>query len=184
MSPSNGKVATQMHSARQGLITDAMKYVAEVEELDPELIRSEVARGRMIIPANINHTNLKPCAIGIAAKCKINANIGNSSLQSQVDEELEKLRVAVKLGSDTVMDLSTGGDIDKIRMAIIDASSVPVGTVPIYQAIADKARVEDLTADDLLMMIEHQAKQGVDYMTLHAGVLLRHLPLVLVSNTM
>jgi len=178
MSATNGKVVTQMHHARKGLVTDAMKYVAEVEGLDPELVRSEVARGRMIIPATVNHTSLKPCGIGVAAKCKINANIGNSSLSSDVDEELRKLKVAVELGSDTVMDLSTGGDIDKIRAAIIQASPVPVGTVPIYQAVADLARVEDLTADDLLMMIEHQAKQGVDYMTLHAGVLLRHLPLV------
>jgi phosphomethylpyrimidine synthase len=167
-----------MHHARRGVVTDAMKYVAEVEGLKPELVRSEIARGRMIIPANISHTSLKPCGIGIAARCKINANIGNSSVTSNVDEELEKLRVAVRLGSDTVMDLSTGGDIDGIRKAIIDASEVPIGTVPIYQVAADRPRIEEVTADDLLMMIEHQAKQGVDYMTLHAGVLLRHLPLV------
>ena len=178
MSATNGMAVTQMHHARKGMVTDAMKHVAGVEGLDPELIRSEVARGRMIIPANVNHANLKPCAIGIAARCKINANIGNSSVSSDVGEELRKLEVAVGLGADTVMDLSTGGDIDAIRAAIIEASPVPVGTVPIYQAVADLARVEELTADDLLMMIEHQARQGVDYMTLHAGVLLRHLPLV------
>jgi phosphomethylpyrimidine synthase len=132
----------------------------------------------MIIPANVNHHNLKPCGIGIAARCKINANMGNSEVSSDVEEELRKLEVAVGLGSDTVMDLSTGGDIDGIRKAIINASTVAVGTVPIYQVIAEVPRVEDMTADDLLMMIEHQAKQGVDYMTLHAGVLLRHLPLV------
>ena len=178
MSSTNGKCVTQMHYARKGVVTDAMKYVAEVEGLEPDLIRSEVARGRMIIPANINHTSLKPCAIGVAARCKINANIGNSSVASDVEEELKKLRIAIKYGADTVMDLSTGGDIDGIRKAIIDASPVTIGTVPIYQAVADLTRIEDFTADDLLMMIEHQAKQGVDYMTLHAGVLLRHLPLV------
>jgi phosphomethylpyrimidine synthase len=178
MSSTNGKVVTQMHYARKGVVTDAMKYVAGVEGLDPELVRSEVARGRMIIPANVNHTNLKPCAIGIAARCKINANIGNSSVTSDVEEELGKLRTALKYGADTVMDLSTGGDIDGIRRAIIDASPVTIGTVPIYQAIAGLERIEDLTADDLLMMIEHQARQGVDYMTLHAGVRLQHLPLV------
>jgi phosphomethylpyrimidine synthase len=178
MSSTNGKTVTQMHYARKGMVTDAMKYVAGVEGLDPKLVRSEVARGRMIIPANINHTNLKPCAIGIAARCKINANIGNSSVTSDVEEELGKLRTALKYGADTVMDLSTGGDIDGIRRAIIDASPVTIGTVPIYQAIAGLERIEDLTADDLLMMIEHQARQGVDYMTLHAGVRLQHLPLV------
>jgi phosphomethylpyrimidine synthase len=174
----NGQCVTQMHYARQGRVTEAMKYVAGVEALSPELIRSEVARGRMIIPANINHTSLKPVAIGIAAKCKINANIGNSAVTSNVDEELQKLNTAIKYGADTVMDLSTGGDIDLIRKAIIDASPVTIGTVPIYQAVADLATIEALTADDLIQMIEHQAKQGVDYMTLHAGVRLRHLPLV------
>ncbi|HXH28969.1 MAG TPA: phosphomethylpyrimidine synthase ThiC [Candidatus Polarisedimenticolia bacterium] len=178
MSSTNGRVVTQMHHARAGVVTEAMKHVAEVEGLDPGLVRSEVARGRMIIPANVNHTSLKPCGIGIAARCKINANIGNSAITSNVEEELEKLRAAIAYGADTVMDLSTGGDIDGIRQAIIDASPVTIGTVPIYQAVADLNRIEDLTADDFLMMIEHQAKQGVDYMTLHAGVLLRHLPLV------
>ncbi len=178
MFSTNGQCVTQMHYARKGMVTDAMKYVAEVEGLAPELIRSEVARGRMIIPANVNHTSLKPCAIGIAARCKINANIGNSAVASEVDQELNKLRTAIRYGADTVMDLSTGGDIDGIREAILQASPVTIGTVPIYQAVADLKRIEDLTADDLIQMIEHQAKQGVDYMTLHAGVLLRHLPLV------
>jgi phosphomethylpyrimidine synthase len=137
-----------------------------------------VARGRLIIPANINHTSLQPMGIGLAVSCKINANIGNSSVTSDVRGELEKLHLAVGLGSDTVMDLSTGGDIDAIRAAIIKESTVPVGTVPVYQAVSDLKKIEDMTAGDLLDMIEHQAAQGVDYMTLHAGVLLRHLPLV------
>ncbi len=132
----------------------------------------------MIIPANINHVNLEPMCIGINSKCKINANIGNSAVSSNIDEEVEKLKLSVRLGSDTVMDLSTGKNIDRIREAIICASPVPIGTVPIYQAMEQVDRAEDLTADILLDNIEHQAKQGVDYMTLHCGILLEHLPLV------
>ncbi len=176
--PSNGKVVTQMHHARKGRVTDAMNHVARKESLDPELIRSEVARGRLIIPANVNHASLEPMGIGLAVTCKINANIGNSAVSSSLDTELEKLELAVRYGADTVMDLSTGGDIDRIREAILKASSVPVGTVPIYQAVADLKEVERMTAGDLIDMVEHQAVQGVDYMTLHAGILLRHLPLV------
>jgi phosphomethylpyrimidine synthase len=178
MSAQNGKTVTQMRHARRGVVTDAMRRVAEVEGLDPELVRSEVARGRMIIPANVNHRNLVPCGIGVAARCKINANLGSSAVTCDLDAELKKVDVAVRHGADTVMDLSTGGDIDAIREAVIAHSTVPVGTVPIYQVVADLKRVEEMTADDLIQMIEHQARQGVDYMTLHAGVLLRHLPLV------
>ncbi len=127
----NDAVRTQMHYARRGVITEEMQHVARRENLSPELVRAEVARGRMIIPANIRHTNLEPTCIGVASKCKINANIGNSAVTSHIDEELEKLRYSVKYGADTVMDLSTGGDIPRIRQAIIDASPVPVGTVPI-----------------------------------------------------
>lgn len=176
--PSNGSVVTQMHYARQGMVTDAMKHVAGIEHVEPDLIRSEVARGRLIIPSNVNHSNLTPMGIGSAVSCKINANIGNSAVTSNIGNELEKLKLSLKYGADTVMDLSTGGDIDRIREAIIEASTVPVGTVPIYQAVAGLARIEEMTEDDLVGMIEHQAKQGVDYMTLHAGILLRHLPLV------
>src|SRR5215510_9449033 len=173
-----GEPATQIHFARCGEVTPEMEHVAHRERLDPERVRDEVARGRMIIPANVHHTALEPMAIGIAARCKINANIGNSAVTSRIDEELEKLRLAVDLGSDTVMDLSTGGDIDRIREAIIAASPVPIGTVPIYQAIQQVKRVEDLTAEMLLSNIEHQARQGVDYMTIHAGVKLEQLPLI------
>ena len=171
------KNVTQMHYARQGIITEEMKFVAEQEGLKPELIRSEVERGRMIIPANINHANLEPIGIGIASRTKVNANIGNSAITSNIEEELGKLCVAIRWGADTVMDLSTGGDINKIRAAIIANSSVPVGTVPIYQAVAEIDEIENLTADFLLDIIEYQAKQGVDYMTLHCGVLLQHIPL-------
>ena len=127
---SGDRIRTQIHYARQGRITEEMEYVARRERLDPETVRDEVARGRMIIPANINHPELEPMAIGVASLCKINANIGNSAVTSKVDEELEKLHTAVHLGADTVMDLSTGGNIDGIRQALIDASPVPIGTVP------------------------------------------------------
>jgi len=168
---------TQMHFARKGVLTPEMEFVARREEMDPELVRSEVARGRMIIPANVNHTGLEPMGIGVAARCKINANIGNSSTTSNIEGELEKLHAAVHFGADTVMDLSTGGEIDRIREAIIKASPVPIGTVPIYQALQEVPRVEDLTGDKLLEVIERQARQGVDYMTIHAGVLAEHVPM-------
>ena len=169
---------TQLHFARQGMITDEMRFVAEHERLAPETVRFEVAAGRLIIPANINHPELEPLAIGVAARCKINANIGNSSVTSNVDEELRKLHTAVHYGADTVMDLSTGGDIHEIREAILRHSPVPVGTVPIYEAIARVKRVEDLTIGLMLEVIEEQAAQGVDYMTIHAGVLIEYLPLI------
>jgi phosphomethylpyrimidine synthase len=169
---------SQMHFARQGVVTEEMEYVARREKIEPELVRSEVARGRAIIPANINHRSLEPMAIGVAFRCKINANIGNSAVTSEIAQELEKLHRAVHYGSDTVMDLSTGGDIPGIRRAIIDASPVPVGTVPIYEALSRVKRTEDLTADLMLEVIEEQAEQGVDYMTIHAGVMREFLPLV------
>ncbi len=170
---------TQIEQARLGQITPEMDYVAQRENLAPDLVRSEVARGRMVIPANVNHLKLglQPMAIGIKAKCKINANIGNSAVTSDIDNELAKLKMAVDLGSDTVMDLSTGGNIDAIRQAIIAASPVPIGTVPIYQAIQKVKKVEDLSEQDILDIVEHQAQQGVDYMTLHAGILRDYIPL-------
>src|ERR1700732_1000886 len=169
---------SQMHFARQGFITEEMEFIAKREHLEPELIRSEVARGRCIIPANIHHRNLEPMAIGIATKSKINANIGNSATSSNIDEELKKLHHAVHYGADTVMDLSTGGDIPTIRKAIIEASPVPVGTAPVCGAISRVRRPEDLTLSLMLEVIEEQAEQGVDYMTIHAGVLRQHVPLV------
>src|SRR6516162_10144627 len=170
---------TQIESARKGILTNEMAYVAKREDLDPELVRDEVARGRMVIPANVEHLKkrLEPMAIGVASLCKINANIGNSAVTSKIDEEVDKLHTAVHLGADTVMDLSTGGDIDAIRQAIIDASPVPIGTVPIYQIMQDVKDVADLTPQMMLDMVEHQARQGVDYMTIHAGVLQEYLPL-------
>jgi len=170
-------IRTQMHYARKGLITGEMEFVAQRERLTGELVRAEVARGRMIIPANVNHANLEPMCIGVASRCKINSNIGNSAVLSHVEDELEKLRYSVKYGADTVMDLSTGGDIPGIREAIIRNSPVPVGTVPIYEALTRVRRVEDLTADVMLEVIEEQAAQGVDYMTIHAGVLVQYIPM-------
>ncbi len=169
---------TQMDYAREGIITPEMEYVAARENLPVEVVRKEVAEGRMIIPANINHYALEPMAIGIAAKCKVNANIGNSAVTSDIEGELEKLRVALKYGADTVMDLSTGGNLNEIREAIIENSPVPIGTVPIYQALKEVRSIENLTEQDILDIIELQAQQGVDYMTIHAGVLREFLPMV------
>lgn len=174
----NDATPTQMYYAKNGVITPEMEYVAKVEKLEPEFIRQAVAAGRMIIPANINHTNLIPMAIGIDATTKVNANIGNSSLASDIDAELEKLGVCLKYGADTVMDLSTGGDLDKIREAIIGASTVPVGTVPMYQIIHDVGQLEKLDTKTMLEVLERQAKQGVSYFTIHAGFLLKFMPLV------
>src|SRR5216683_335506 len=170
-------IRTQMHYARKGIVTEEMQCVAQREKLAPELVRSEVGRGRMIIPANVHHTNLEPMCIGVASSCKINSNIGNSATTSNIDEEVEKLRYAIKYGADTLMDLSTGGDIPEIRKAIIAASPIPIGTVPIYEALARVRRVEDLNIGVMLEVIEEQAEQGVDYMTIHAGVLVQYIPL-------
>ncbi len=171
------RVRTQLHYARRGLVTEEMEYVARRENLTPETVREEVARGRMIIPANIRHTNLEPMCIGIASKCKVNANIGNSAVTSDAEGELEKLRYSIRYGADTVMDLSTGGDIPHIRRQIIANSPVPIGTVPIYEALTRVRRLADLTPRILLEVIEEQAEQGVDYMTIHAGVLIQYVPL-------
>src|SRR3954453_20506283 len=169
---------SQMRYARRGVITDEMVYIARKEKITPDLVRDEVARGRMIIPANINHPELEPMAIRIASLCKINSNIGNSAVTSNIEEELEKLHTSVHFGADTVMDLSTGGNIHEIREAILRHSPVPIGTVPIYEAVQRVKRIEDLSIDLMLEVIEEQAEQGVDYMTIHAGVLVQYLPLV------
>ena len=176
-----GKInVSQLHFARQGQITEEIAYVSKRENLPESLVLDEVARGRMIIPANINHVNLEPMAIGIASKCKVNANIGASPNASDVKEELQKLELAVKYGADTVMDLSTGGvNLDEVRTAIINASSVPIGTVPVYQALESvHGSIEKLSEDDFLHIIEKHCQQGVDYQTIHAGLLIEHLPKV------
>ena len=173
----NGPV-TQMYYARRGEVTPEMEYIAIREGLPVELVRDEVARGRAIIPANINHPELEPMIIGRAFKVKINANIGNSAVSSSIDEEVEKLRWATLWGADTVMDLSTGTDIHETREWIIRNASVPIGTVPIYQALEKVGGVpEELTWELYRDTLIEQAEQGVDYFTVHAGVLLRYVPL-------
>ena len=175
----NDKIRTQMYYAKQGIITPDMKAVAKVENIDEELVRSEVARGRMIIPANVNHRNLKPMAIGIKSLCKINANIGSSALASDIQGEIDKVDVCLKYGADTIMDLSTGGDLDAIREAVIAHSTVPIGTVPIYQIIHDCGDdINNLTIEAMLSTLEKQAQQGVSYFTIHAGFLLETMPLI------
>ncbi|MGW8169732.1 MAG: phosphomethylpyrimidine synthase ThiC [Sulfurovaceae bacterium] len=170
-------VRTQMYYAKKGIITEEMEYVAKIEGIDAELLRSEIARGRCIIPANINHRHQVPMAIGMAASCKINANIGSSALASDTAGEIEKVDVCLKYGADTIMDLSTGGDLDSIREAVIAHSTVPIGTVPIYQILHDcNGKIEDLTIENMLEVLEKQAKQGVSYFTIHAGFLLRFMP--------
>ena len=169
---------TQLHYARKGEITPEMEFIAIREGFDPEFVRSEVARGRAIVPANINHPELEPMIIGRHFAVKINANIGNSAVSSSIEEEVDKLRWATLWGADTVMDLSTGKDIHQTREWILRNSPVPIGTVPIYQAL-EKAggRPEDLTWEIYRDTLIEQAEQGVDYFTVHAGVLLRYIPL-------
>jgi phosphomethylpyrimidine synthase len=173
-------MTTQLMRARAGEITPEMQFVAEREQLSAELIRDEVAIGRMVIPANKNHLagRLQPMCIGIASTCKINANIGNSAVTSNAGDEVQKLNTAIRYGADTVMDLSTGKDIDNIRVKIIEASPVPIGTVPIYQMLEELGgNIEDMRPQHFLDMVEHQAQQGVDYMTIHCGVKIEHLHL-------
>ena len=172
------RAVTQMHYARKGEVTPEMEFVALREGFDPDFVRAEVARGRAIIPANVNHPELEPMAIGRNFLVKINANIGNSAVTSSIDEEVEKLRWATLWGADTIMDLSTGPDIHETREWIIRNAPVPVGTVPIYQALEKvDGRPEELTWDIYRDTLIEQAEQGVDYFTVHAGVLLRYVPL-------
>ncbi|MBN1763903.1 MAG: phosphomethylpyrimidine synthase ThiC [Sedimentisphaerales bacterium] len=170
---------TQFEQAKKGIITQTMHQASQKESVEAEFIRAEVAAGRMVIPANKIHLqgNLQPIAIGRAVTTKINANIGASPLDSDENNELSKLEIALKYGADTVMDLSTGGDVDHCRCNLIEHSPVPLGTVPLYEMIINKP-VEQLTYDDILATCEKQARQGVDFFTIHAGVLKEHLPLL------
>jgi len=173
-----GKNVTQLHYARQGIITPEMEFIAIRENVDPEFVREEVARGRAIIPANINHPESEPMIIGRNFHVKINANIGNSAVTSSIEEEVEKMTWATRWGADNIMDLSTGKDIHTTREWIIRNSPVPVGTVPIYQALEKVNGVaEDLNWEVFRDTLIEQAEQGVDYFTIHAGVLLRYIPL-------
>ena len=178
VAPAGFEPITQLESARLGLITQEMKRVAEREpHLTAHQVRDEIAAGRLVIPANTHHLahKLDPMAIGRATKTKINANMGASPVSSDTNEEVEKLHWAERWGADTVMDLSTGGDLDATRAAIIQNATVPIGTVPIYSMIIGR-KIEDLDEPTILSQITHQAEQGVDYMTVHAGVLREHLP--------
>jgi phosphomethylpyrimidine synthase len=169
---------TQMHYAKKGVITPEMEYVALREALSPEFVRAEVARGRAVIPANINHPETEPAAIGRNFLVKINANIGNSAVSSSIEEEVEKMTWAIRWGSDTVMDLSTGKNIHETREWIVRNSPVPIGTVPIYQALEKvEGKAEELSWEVFRDTLIEQAEQGVDYFTIHAGVLLRYIPL-------
>ncbi|WP_144494504.1 phosphomethylpyrimidine synthase ThiC [Bacillus sp. WP8] len=173
-----GVCVTQMHYAKKGIITPEMEFIAIREELSPEFVREEVASGRAVIPSNINHPESEPMIIGRNFHVKINANIGNSAVTSSIDEEVEKMTWAIRWGADTMMDLSTGKDIHTTREWIIRNCPVPVGTVPIYQALEKVNGVaEDLTWDVYRDTLIEQAEQGVDYFTIHAGVLLRYIPL-------
>ena len=175
---STGGTVTQMHYARRGDVTEEMDFIAIREGMDAEFVRDEVAKGRAIIPANINHPESEPMIIGRAFRVKINANIGNSAVGSSIEEEVEKLRWAALWGADTVMDLSTGKNIHETRQWIIRNSPVPIGTVPIYQALEKVNGVpEDLTWEVYRDTLIEQCEQGVDYFTVHAGVLLRYVPM-------
>ncbi|MBN1909872.1 MAG: phosphomethylpyrimidine synthase ThiC, partial [Pirellulales bacterium] len=170
---------TQIEAARAGTITPEMEAVARSERLDPETVRDEVARGRMVIPANRVHlaAGLEPIGIGIACRTKINANLGNSPVSSDSGCELEKLHCAVGHGADTVMDLSTGPEIETIRRRMLDVARVPVGTVPIYEVAERLDDIADMRAQDFLDVVQSQAAQGVDYMTIHCALLRDHIPL-------
>ena len=174
----SGKNVSQLHYAKKGVITEEMEYIAIRENMDPEFIRTEVAEGRAIIPANINHPEVEPMIIGRNFLVKVNANIGNSAISSNIVEEIEKMTWSLRWGADTIMDLSTGNNIHETREWIIRNSPAPIGTVPIYQALEKVDGVaEDLTWEIFKETLIEQAEQGVDYFTIHAGVLLRYVPL-------
>ena len=172
-------MATQLQDARSGRLTKQMQAVASAENVDVKLLMAEVAAGRVVIPANRLHiaANLKPAGIGRILTTKINANLGTSSVRSSIDAEIAKMKVALELGADAIMDLSTGGDLDETRRRLLAECPAPFGTVPIYQVIVDR-EVEDIDYDTILKVAERQAKQGVDFFTIHAGLLKEHLPLL------
>ena len=169
---------TQMEIARKGQISDAVKTVAAKEKRSAEFIRRRVADGRIVIPANINHKNLSPCGIGRELFTKINANIGNSAVSSCPGAERSKLEIACRYGADTVMDLSTGGDLESMRRNLLEHCTIPLGTVPVYEIVA-RFGGEEFGEKEILQVIREQAEQGVDYMTIHAGLLSKHVPLAL-----
>jgi phosphomethylpyrimidine synthase len=172
------ELMTQLESARKGILTPEIVKAAAREKTQASLLLKEVSAGRAVVPANINHKNLFPAAIGKAFNCKVNVNLGTSDLGSGLEQEIKKLALSVQLGADAVMDLSTGGDLPKIRKEIIKRSPLPVGTVPMYEALKRAGGVKGITPGLLLEVIEEQAEAGVDFMTVHAGLLRAHLPLI------
>lgn len=172
-------MATQLQAARQGQITGPMQVVADQENLSVEQVREHVAAGTLVIPANVEHlkTNLKPTAIGRLVSTKVNANIGTSSERSGIAEELDKMQAALEVKADAIMDLSTGGDLDYVRQQMLEHCPVPFGTVPIYQVIQDRT-VDEVTPQIIMDTLETQARQGVDFFTIHAGLLQEHLPMI------
>ena len=172
-------MATQLQSARAGIITDQARFVADTEAVDAELVRVEIAAGRLVIPTNTLHlkTNLKPAGIGRVLSTKVNANIGTSSVNCCLDTEIEKMHSALSVGADAIMDLSTGGDLDLTREKLLAQCPVPFGTVPLYQVIQSRS-VEDINKKAILDCLEKQAQQGVDFFTIHAGLLKQHIPLL------
>ncbi len=169
---------TQLQYALENKITKEMKIVAKKENIDVNLLREKIAKGLVVIPANINHQNLNPIGIGSDMKVKVNANIGTSSMKSDLRTELKKLKVAIDAGADTMMDLSTSSDVDKIRKKIIEKCNVPLGTVPLYQAAIEAGEIKKITKDLYLEVFEKQARDGIDFATVHAGVTRKSFPLI------
>lgn len=169
---------TQLQAAFKGKITKEMKVAAKKENIDPNLLKERIANGLVVIPANITHKNLKPICIGFGSKTKVNANIGTSQIKSNLRTELRKLKVAIEAGADTIMDLSTSNDIDIIRKKIIQKCNIPIGTVPVYQAAIEARKIKDMDIDLYLKVLEKHAKDGVDFVTIHAGVTKKAFPLI------
>jgi phosphomethylpyrimidine synthase len=172
-----GKIATQIHYAGKGELTEEAAAAARAEGLEPERVMEEVAAGKMIIPSNVRHESLVPVGIGTSCTCKINANIGASSVAADTTQELEKLDAALEYGADTIMDLSSGGEIERIRRNLLDHCPAPFGTVPIYEAVAQSKNLDGLSDDLMIDVIRRHAEQGVDFVTIHCGILHDHIPL-------
>jgi phosphomethylpyrimidine synthase len=178
-----GGAVTLVRYAREGRLTEEMAEVARAENLEARQVMDELASGRMIIPANVRHGNLRPVGIGASCTCKINANIGSSAISADIASETGKLEVSLRYGADTVMDLSSGGDIERIRRSLLERCPAPFGTVPIYEAVAGARSLEDLTADAMIDAIRRHAEQGVDFVTVHCGILREHVPLTKTRTT-
>lgn len=169
---------TQFEQAKKRVITDEARYVSGQEKMDADVLRQKVAKGLVVIPANINHKNLKPIGVGCGLRIKVNANIGTSSVRSDLETELKKLKVAIRAGADTIMDLSTGGNLDKIRREVVKNCPLPVGTVPIYQAMIKAGEIAGMNIANYLAVFERHAKDGVDFATVHAGITRKAIPLI------